>query len=350
MRHFASVFAVSVSVLALTASTMAETAPGYSVPKLDWGAPDLQGFWTNESMTVMNRPKEAGSLVVTPEEEEELIETNIYTLVTQDEAGPSDVSDEASDKLLADKNSNRGYNRFWFEPGHRFARVKGEIRTSWVVEPASGRIPYKPEYFTARMERYSDWRGPEARPLEERCLRGFTNGAGPVVSNGMYNNNYQIVQSPTHVMLFAEMIHDARVIPIVDGPQDADHGPEVLNKWTGDSVGWYDGDTLVVETVSVNPKQTGYISENGKVVERFTRWNDDEIFYEFTVEDPTIYTSSWKGEMALRASDKPPLEYACHEGNYALGGILAGARKLEAEGRPHPEMKGVFEGLGELGN
>jgi len=184
---------------------------GYKSPKTAWGAPDLGGFWTNESRTIMNRPAAATKLTVTEAEETELLKRNVYTRVEEDEAGASDVSEEASRKLLADNNSNRGYNRFWMEPGSHFARVKGEIRTSWVIDPPDGRIPYRE---SARRS-FNDYGGPEARPLAERCLRGFTNGAGPVINNGMYNNNYQIVQTPENVLLFAEMIFESRVIPIV---------------------------------------------------------------------------------------------------------------------------------------
>jgi hypothetical protein len=148
------------------------------------------------------------------------------------------------------------------------------------------------------------------------------------------------VQSPTSVMILTEMIHDVRIIPI-----GGKHGPNNIPKWGGDAVGWYEGDTLVVETVNSHPKQRSYISPTGKVTERYTRWSADEIFYEFKVEDPTLYKQPWGGEMALRVSNEPLYEYACHEGNYALPGILAGARQLEREGRPHPQEKPIFAGV-----
>jgi len=339
--------ATAALLLAWSPAAFAQAAPGYAVPKTSWGAPDISGFWTNESRTAMNRPEITTKLIVSDEEERALLAKNIYTLVEKDEAGASDVSEEGSQKMLADSNSNRGYNRFWMEPGNSFARVRGTIRSSWVVEPASGRIPYRQDFIARRMNRLIDYSGHETRPLEERCLRGFTNGAGPVINNGMYNNNYQIVQSPTHVMLFAEMINDARVIPVFKSKSEARHGPKEIQNWTGDSIAWYEGDTLVIETVNVYRKQTGYITENGKTVERFSRWNDEQITYEFEVEDPTLYTEPWKGEMAFNKAAEPPYEYACHEGNHGLIGILGGARQLEAEGREHPPIQATFEGVQE---
>jgi hypothetical protein len=334
----------SVMVVMWSAPLAVAQAPGYSPPKTSWGAPDLGGFWTNESYTVMSRPSTTTKLTVTEEEEKLLIEKNIYTKVTADEAGASDVSEEASRKLLADNNPNRGYNRYWFEPGAHFARVKGEIRTSWVVEPADGKVPYSNDFALGR-NFGNDYTSYETRPLEERCLRGFTNGAGPVIGNGMYNNNYQIVQTPTSALIFAEMIHDARIIPIVASKADARHGPDVIKKWTGDSVGWYEGNTLVIETTNIHPKQRGYASEKGKVTERFTRWDDGQLLYEFSVDDPAMYTQPWKGEMSFNVSQKPTYEYACHEGNHGLYGILAGARQFEAEGIPQQVFKPTFGDL-----
>ena len=149
------------------------------------------------------------------------------------------------------------------------------------------------------------------------------------MTNVLYNNHYQIVQAPDHVMILVEMVHDARIIPI----SRERVRPDVIKPWLGDSIGWYEGDTLVVETRNVHPMQRGYLSPKGKLTERFTRWSDTQITYEFTVEDETLYTQPWKGEMALNLSKEPLYEYACHEGNYSMPGILAGARKQEREGK-----------------
>jgi hypothetical protein len=330
----------SIAMLAAP-SVSAQTEAPYQKPKTSWGAPDLQGFWSNTSLTGMQRPAGATGLVMTEEEATRLARRNVYSAVAREEAGASKIDEKSSAELLSDKNASRAYNRFWMDPGSGYATVKGEYRSSWITYPADGRIPYTERGIQVNTRpggaAFDDF---ERRPLPERCIMSFTGGAGPVLGNGMYNNTYQIVQAPDHVMMLTEMIHDVRIIPI-----KGKHGPNVIPKWGGDSVGWYEGDTLVVETVNSHPKQRSYISTAGKVIERYTRWSENEIFYEFRVEDPTLYKEPWGGEMSLKASSEPLYEYACHEGNYALPGILAGARKLEREGRPHPPEKGIFAGV-----
>jgi hypothetical protein len=339
-RLLASAVLVTVAMIAAPSVT-AQAGATYQKPKTSWGAPDLQGFWSNTSLTNMQRPASVDKLVMNEEEADRLARRNVYSAVAREEAGASKVDEKSSAELLSDKNASRAYNRFWMDPGQSYATVKGEYRSSWITYPADGRIPYSERGIQANTRAggaaFDDF---ERRPLPERCIMSFTGGAGPVMGNGMYNNTYQIVQSPTHVMMLTEMIHDVRVIPI-----GGKHGPNVIPKWGGDSVGWYEGDTLVVETVNSHPKQRSYISTAGKVIERYTRWSDTEIFYEFRVEDPTLYKETWGGEMSLKASAEPLYEYACHEGNYALEGILAGARKLEREGRPHPPEKPIFAGV-----
>jgi hypothetical protein len=166
--------------------------------------------------------------------------------------------------------------------------------------------------------------GPEARPVGERCI-AFGGIIGPVMQNGIYNNNYQFVQTKDHVVLMSEMGHEVRIIPFAD-----EYSNEDLQPWFGDSIARYEGDTLVIETINTKPLQGSYISPTGKVTERLTRWSDDEIFYEFTVEDPSIYTQPWSGEISYY-KETALFEYACHEGNYSLPGILAGARRAEMD-------------------
>ncbi len=334
--------ALAVAIAAPVASAQAgpgEAAPGFVKPKTSWGAPDLQGFWSNTSLTGMQRPAGADKLVMTQEEADRLARRNVYSAAQREESGASKVDAKSSAELLSDKNSSRAYNRFWMDPGQGYATVRGEYHSSWITSPADGRIPYT-ERGIAANTRTSSFDDYEIRPLSERCIMSFTGGAGPVLNNGMYNNTYQIVQTPTSVMILTEMIHDVRVIPI-----GGKHGPTNIPKWGGDSVGWYEGDTLVVETINSHPRQRSYISAEGKVTERYTRWAAGEIFYQFKVEDPTLYRQAWGGEMSLKASGEPLYEYACHEGNYALAGILAGARLLEREGRPQPVEKPIFAGV-----
>jgi hypothetical protein len=172
--------------------------------------------------------------------------------------------------------------------------------------------------------------------VAERCIIGFGSTGGPPMINVLYNNNYQIVQTPDHVMIKVEMNNDARIVRLDDG-----HQPAAMERWLGDSVGRWEGDTLVVETrnfhrgESVRPyfNNTFYVSPDAVVTERFTRWSDDEILYEFGVEDPGVLERPWRAEMTLTRAEGPVYEYACHEGNYALPGILAGAREDERQGR-----------------
>ena len=337
------------AILAVTGLPAAAqtSAPGYAPPKTSWGVPDLQGFWSNASLTGMQRPAGASGLVVSEEEAAKLAKRNIYSAVQREEAGASKVDAKSSAELLSDKNSNRAYNRFWMDPGASYAKVRGEYHTSWITNPSDGRIPYTERGIQAntRGGGFGPYDNFETRPLSERCIMSFTGSNGPVIGNGMYNNTLQLVQSPGSVMILAEMIHDAKIVPIVKSKADVKHGPSVIPKWGGDAVGWYEGDTLVIETVNSNPNQRSYISKTGKVTERFTRWNADQIFYQFTVDDPTLYKQTWGGEMSLNVSKEPLYEYACHEGNYALPGILAGARQLEREGRPQPVEKPIFAGV-----
>lgn len=327
------------AVLSLLPSARAQTEDSYTPPRTSWGVPDLQGFWNNSSLTGMERPNGVAALVVSKDEAEILARRNVYTRSAYEDTNVSRLDELSSSRLLADRNTSRAYNHFWLDVGTGYAVVRNEYRTSWVIDPPDGRIPYRAEA-RAALARSQVFDGPEARPQSERCLMSFTGGAGPVMSNGLYNNNYQIVQTPDAVMILTEMIHDVRIIPI-----NGTHHPDSLPRWGGVSNGWYEGNTLVVETRNSSPGQRSYISAAGKLTERFMRWSDDQILYEFTVEDPTLYLSPWHGEMALNASREPIYEYACHEGNHALPSILAGARQLEREGREASPIPEPFSGI-----
>ena len=226
--------------------------------------------------------------------------------------------------------------------------MKGEYRSSYVVDPENGRVPRleNPQYDFERASfgsRYAtgvgDARGPEAIPNAERCLLGFGNKAGPGMMGALYNNTYQFVQTEDHVMILVEMVHDARIIPIYDSPEQAraNRRPVELEQWFGDSVGWYEDQELVVETVNIHPQQLSQssvpITKAGRITERFSRYSDNEIFYRFTVEDSNIYSQPWTAELSFYGTEGGLYEYACHEGNYSMPGILAGARRLEMEGQ-----------------
>ncbi len=336
-------FLVSAASVALAfgPAALAQSAPGYVVPKTSWGEPDLQGTWTNTSITKMQRSPQHKTLVIPPDEAKRIAETDYYVVRTEAEKKPTDLSNydlkplDGKD-ILAGRG---GYDAAYIDVGSSVGNVKGEFRSSWIVSPEDGRIPYLPGKGPTERRSRTRAEGPEGRPVAERCLIGFGNTGGPVMSNVLYNNRYQIVQAPGSVMIQVEMNHDARIIPIVASRADARHGPDVIKKWLGDSVGWYEGDTLVVQTLNVNPTQRGYLSQDGVLEERFTRWNDRQITYEFTVTDPTLYSQPWKGEMALNATKDVLYEYACHEGNIALGGILEAINKAEREGIVYRDEK-----------
>jgi Ni/Co efflux regulator RcnB len=308
--------------------------------------PNLEGFWYSTSVTSLTRPRGVTKLVVTEEEANRIVNRNPLQILSKQDSGVSDLNED----ITADKNADRGYNAFWIDPGTTLAKVKGEYRTSWIVDPPSGQIPFKPEAIANRRGPYGgdNFDGPETRPLAERCIMSFSGAAGPVMLNGMYNNTYQIVQAPDHVMILVEMNHDARVIPIKANQAAAeaylDARPDIP-KWAGASAGWYENGALMVVTKDAHPQQRGMITETGKVTERFTRWSDGQVLYEFTVEDPALYSQPWRGEMAWNAAVEPLYEYACHEGNYSFSGILAGAREQERRGIKPSLGPGIFAGI-----
>ena len=306
--------------------------------------PDLQGVWTNASLTSLNRRDGVGTLVVSPEEAR-ILAANVPVAGLEGGLDEGDGVNETPEEGKEDFGT-RAYNEFWVDPGANLAMIKGEYRTSYVVNPENGRVPrlQNPNYDFERRNfgsRYAtgfgDARGPEAIPNAERCLIGFGNKAGPGMMSALYNNTYQFVQTEDHVMILVEMVHDARIIPIFDSPEEAraNRRPVELEQWFGDSVGWYEDGELVVESVNINPIQLSQssipITKEGRVIERFSRYSDDEIFYQFTVEDSNIYSQPWTAELSFYATEDRLYEYACHEGNYAMPGILAGARRLEME-------------------
>jgi hypothetical protein len=310
--------------------------------------PQLTGVWTNASLTSLNRPQGVDSLVVSPADAEKIAAGTAIAGIAPgdfDDNAPSNTESGAPPAGSIDFGL-RGYNSFWTDPGSSLALVKGEFRTSYIIDPPSGRVPrleVPKVSFTDRGfgRRYltgmGDNSGPEALPLAERCLLGFGNTAGPGMMGTLYNSTYQFVQTDDYVMILAEMAHDARIIPLFDSAEDAraNTRPQVMEQWLGDSRGWYEGDTLVVETINIKPIQMEQssvpITDDGTITERFSRHSDSEIVYQFIVEDSNLYRQPWTAELSFYATEGPVYEYACHEGNYAMPGILAGARFQEAE-------------------
>ena len=299
----------------------------YRVARTEFGDPDLQGLWTNASITTLERPPYLNRLVVSAQEAQ-AIERATTDRMDSDRrpSDPKAGAPQAGDDV-------RGYNTFWLDLGSRLAVVKGEIRTSWVVDPPTGRVPYSAEGYRAlRAAAATSSDGPESRTIGDRCIVGYGSTSGPPMLNVLYNNHYQIVQSPGFVTIVVEMNHDARIIRL-----GGKHPPEHVKLWMGDSIGRWDADTLVVETTNFHPRQAFtadvrhriYLPPTARVTERFTRVSPGEILYEFLVEDSTAYTQAWRGEMTLNATKGPMYEYACHEGNHSMANILRGARYQE---------------------
>ena len=329
--------AVMLAAPALAAPEPPKPGPTYQAPRNEYGQPDLQGIWTNATVTPFERPAELGDrLVLTPEEVAK-IEGDTAKLMAQGNA-PTDpklkVTDLPQDCGLGFHGVDCGYNAGWVDPGTRVMRVGGEPRSSLITVPANGRPPpLLPEARQRMGALFAKFRlawgradNPETRALGERCLLSFGNSAGPVMLPLLYNNNYQIVQTKDEVAILVEMVHDVRIVRL----NTTAHLPPNLRPWLGDSIGHYEGQTLVVETTDFPAAQNFHGSaENLKVTERFTRVAPGRILYQFRLEDPTVWAEPWGGEYEFQATKGPIYEYACHEGNYALRDILAGARAEE---------------------
>ena len=307
-RYLAAVCTV-IAVVALI--PVAASGQGTSTPPhTPWGDPDLQGTWTNATTTPLERPDDlAGQERLT---DEERIAGDEERVRNSDQPPPP--------------GRTGAYNSFWLERGTL------STRTSLIVDPADGKLPrLMPKEATRRAEytgaRDRDPDGPEDRSLYERCIsRGLPGAMMP----GFYNHNYQILQTPGYVVILVEMIHDARIIPL-DGRS---HAGRQLHQWLGDSRGQWEGETLVVETTnftSVDGRSRTVFgaSETTHLVERFTRVDEHTIDYEFTVTDPTEYARPWTAAIPMTNLGGELFEYACHEGNYGLENILAGARATE---------------------
>jgi hypothetical protein len=300
----------------------------YLAPRTEWGQPDLQGVWNFSSDIPLQRPSEYG-------EREFLTEDEIAEIKARRVA-----IDDFSDAAIPNGGVNEAYNDFWVET----ASIGDVVRTSIIVYPLDGRLPpfaegavivrgrLAPDIEGERPVRVITGGigddGPEDRALSERCIMGFN--AGPPISPSLYNNNLQIIQNKDHVVIMTEMVHDARIVPLDERP--------VLDKsiglWSGDSRGYWDAETLVVETRNFNGLTQSFgsagTSETKFLIERFTRTNDGAIEYEFTVEDPFAYTDKITGIIPLTKVAGLLYEYACHEGNYGMLNILRGARVEES--------------------
>ncbi|HEX2559409.1 hypothetical protein [Phenylobacterium sp.] len=333
-------------------------ASGYKAPRNAFGQPDLSGYWSNVSLTPETRPASFGDRLVYTEEEvakienAEAAEAAAADAPTDPNEGAPKVGGELSQTInpafAAAGGAVGGYNRGWLESGSKVMRVNGQPRTSILTTPngqppprkAGAPAPTNPyARIVASGGRIGQFDSYEIRSLGERCILSFGRNAGPpMLPNGFYNNNYQFVQTKDHFIIEVEMVHDLRIVRL----NDKEHRKDGVRPWFGDSIGWWEGDTLVVETTNL-PQRMAYRGswENLKVTERFTRVGPQRIHYQFTIDDPTMWEKSWGGEYEFSPLDGQIYEYACHEGNHALPGMLRGARVEEAEQAKAPRAAGA---------
>ena len=330
-RALATVSQVLTLVLVSAVMVAAQTAPNeWTMLRTSDGRPDLQGVWSNNSATPLERPVQLADKATLTDEERAKLAARAQELFGGE--GDAAFGDAVFTSALAEADeytSNDGgtgnYNGFWV-PQRDF-----DNRTSLVVDPPSGRIPLNDDTRVARAalrpDRTTKPDGPEEAGLAVRCI----SFGGPYIWAG-YNSYHQIIQTKDHVVIVQEMIHDARIIPITDRP----HIDDDIHQWHGDSRGYWEGDTLVVETTNYRTSEgntpvffTGGGTENRRIVERFTRVGPDTIQWSVTLEDPATWTQPWTAVMMLSSSTDAMFEYACHEGNISLNGILAGTRVLE---------------------
>jgi hypothetical protein len=367
MRHRLLTFVGSLAVASaavwlasgpLAAQAARPAASASTLPRTPDGHPDLQGLYDVATMTPVERSAGVTSLVLTKEEAAALEQYEAQRQVkndaplSADRGAPPVGGDTSTPKSYLEFLERAGggvvggYNNFWLAGGTQMITVDGQKRSSLVVDPPDGKVP--PMKAEARKRNAAflagavspdasegaaagppgAFDGPEVRPLAERCLLGFGSTSGPpTLPNYFYNNLKQIVQTPTSVMILNEMVHDARVVRM-----GGEHLPQNIRKWMGDSVGHWEGDSLVIDTTNfTNKTQFRGSSERLHVVERFTRTDKNTVLYRFTVDDPETWDKPWTGEYPWRATNELLYEYACHEGNYSLRGMLSGARQKEQE-------------------
>lgn len=289
----------------------------WTPPRTPDGHPDLQGIWSNAIITPLERPAEFAGKPVLSEQEAAAYEKQILQR--------NDV--DRRDAVGTEADVARAYNESWYDRGSTVVKTR---RTSLIVDPPDGRIPpLTPEAQRRAAERAEARRlhpadGPEDRALNERCILTVT--TGPPMLPGPYNNNYQIVQTPDAILILTEMVHDTRIIAM----NGRSHLPPTIRQWKGDSIGHWEGNTLVVDTTNFTD-QTNFrgSGENLHLVERFTRVDADTLQYEFTVDDPASFTRPWTAAMTSTKTEGPILEYACNEGNYAMRNLLSAARAEE---------------------
>ena len=336
--------AIGVMAVSLTAAAQVAEAQEWTAPRTEHGQPDMQGKWSNAFVTPVLRPEGQGPTLSL----EEVAEAEgRATSVLENSFEPLDPNRPAPSA----GGGTGAYDRFYVDSGDRVVIVNGEPRSSFTTRPANGRLPpLTAEGKRRRAEqnafgkKFGEFDHPELLPTPERCLMPLGPRNGPPMFDGGYNNNFLIVQTADHVVIMAEQLHGSRIIPLGEGPRLA----RDIRLWSGDSWGRWDGETLVVETTNIHPDQNDVIprsvfaneldqragnqpSAERRVIERFTRVDEETLLYEFTVEDPVIYTETWGGEIPMWRQHDQMYEYACHEANYGMFNILRGARYEERQ-------------------
>ncbi|HEY8004062.1 MAG TPA: hypothetical protein VIE16_07535, partial [Phenylobacterium sp.] len=320
-----------VAALAISAGgpAAAQTSPaavtkGYKAARNAFGQPDLSGVWTNATITRLERdPKYGDRLVLTPDEAKAIEGASDARNARLRAATDTSIKrvDDLPECQSGAQGPACGYNAFWTDPGTRLVRIGGQARTSILTSPANGRLP--PRVAAAsrgpRPNLGGNFDNPENRALGERCIVGFGGTSGPPMLPVLYNNHYQLQQTGDAVVILVEMVHDARIVRL-----GGHHPPAEVRTWMGDSIGHWDGDTLVVETTNLRREQgLRGPADDMTVTERFTRVSSRQVLYQFEMKDPS-YAQPVKGEEALNFTKDRIYEYACHEGNYAMTGILQG--------------------------
>ena len=304
------------------AAQSGDVAPAMRTPD---GQPDISGIFTFRTLTPLERPEALAGQEALSLEEAAAFEASERVRLNRDLFDPETGAPSAGYQSR-EEGGVLSYNEFWYERG---IELTSDKRTSLVVDPPDGRIPYTPEFATASRVRRLNLRNGYAddytdRSLTDRCLMG--SNAGPPMRPGAYNNNVHILQAPGYVTITNEHIHNTRIVPI-DGQAHND-----VPQWSGSSRGHWEGETLVIETKNF-ARETNFSgsSKDTHLIERFRRVDPDTVMYEFTIEDPNNYTQPWTAVIPFRRTDGPLYEYACHEGNYGMEGIMAGARKLNTQ-------------------
>jgi len=328
-RWFSFLLATALALISAAILCAQTPSPGkWSAGRTEDGQPDLSGVWDAASMTPLERPVELGNKeFYTPEEMAAYEKTRAHDLDRDRRDGS------------AEADLGRAYNDGWFDRG---AHLASNRRTSRLIDPPNGRFPAMTPAAAKKFKEMHEWLadhesdGPETRTLFDRCL--VFSQSGPPFIPGNYNNYYEIVQTPGTIAILSEMGHQARIIPVTDGKAgSAPHLPPAIKQWQGDSMGHWEGETLVIESTNFRASDQsrfgvqydGMSDENLRVVERLTRSGPHTLTYRATVVDPTVYTQPWTVEIPMEKTDSAVYEYACHEGNYGLQGILAGARAHE---------------------